>query len=75
VGCTEGAVRLTIADNGKGFIWEQALHDRLGLGIMSERARAIGASLEITSQPGEGATISVFWPFDDLNHEPHREEP
>jgi len=63
--CGEVGVRLAILDDGKGFTPQQALRDRLGLGIMSERAEAIGADLVINSQPGEGTVVSVYWPYDE----------
>ena len=63
--CGEEGVRLAVSDNGKGFAPQQALRDRLGLGIMLERAEAIGASLKIESQLGQGTTISTFWPYGD----------
>ena len=34
---------------------------QLGLGIMRERAEAIGASLTISSAPGQGTTVSATW--------------
>jgi signal transduction histidine kinase len=55
------SVLLSIHDDGCGFNPAQVLHDHLGLGIMQERAQAIGASLTIDSQPGEGTQVSVLW--------------
>jgi GAF domain-containing protein/ligand-binding sensor domain-containing protein/two-component sensor histidine kinase len=55
------SVLLTVSDNGRGFDKSQAAHDRLGIGIMNERAQAIGAALNIESQPGEGAQVAVLW--------------
>ncbi len=57
----ENARLLSIMDNGRGFDLAQAPHHRLGLGIMQERADAIGANLFIDSQPGEGTQVSVMW--------------
>ncbi len=57
----EQSVLLSVVDNGRGFDLAQAPHHRLGLGIMRERADAIGANLFIDSQPGEGTQISVMW--------------
>ena len=59
-GDTEGA-RLSVTDNGRGFDPENVPPDRLGLGIIHERARAIGATLAIDSQPGHGTQITVAW--------------
>ncbi len=54
-------VLLSIVDNGRGFDVAQAPHNRLGLGIMQERAQAIGAQFWIDSHPGEGTRVTVFW--------------
>ena len=52
---------LAIRDDGRGFDPAQVPHNRLGLGIMQERAQAIGASLAIESQPGQGTQVTVLW--------------
>jgi len=54
-------IELTIGDNGRGFDLAHIPPDRLGLGIIRERAQAIGAGLEIESQPEQGTRISVVW--------------
>jgi len=55
-------VRLTVRDNGPGF--DQAALPRtrrtLGLTTMHERAKAIGANLQVISQPGRGSTVIVL---------------
>jgi signal transduction histidine kinase/ligand-binding sensor domain-containing protein len=58
-------VALTIRDDGCGFDPSQASRERLGLGIMAERAAAVGARLEIHSGPGQGTQIRVVWPKDE----------
>jgi signal transduction histidine kinase len=55
------SVMLSIRDNGRGFDLTQAPHDRLGLGIMQERAQDIGATFCIESHPGEGTQVTVLW--------------
>lgn len=55
------SVRLSVADNGSGFEPENVPPDHLGLKIMQERADAIGAKLNVYSEPGEGTQISVTW--------------
>ncbi len=55
------SVLLSIKDDGRGFNLQNIPQDRLGLGIMNERAQAIKASLTIDSNPGEGTQISVLW--------------
>jgi signal transduction histidine kinase len=54
-------VLLSIRDDGRGFDAAQVPHDRLGLGIMQERAQAIGALLTVESQPGHGTQVTVRW--------------
>lgn len=44
-------VRIRIGDNGRGF--DTTAVQRKGLASMQERARAIGAQIQISSQPGE----------------------
>src|SRR5436305_7269357 len=47
----DGAVQLTVRDDGRGFEPERPTHG-LGLGGMAERARLVGGELTIESQPG-----------------------
>lgn len=58
----EGAVRIVIADDGRGFDPAKRAARSLGLTIMQERADAIGARLEIESEVGRGTRLSVLWP-------------
>jgi GAF domain-containing protein/HAMP domain-containing protein/anti-sigma regulatory factor (Ser/Thr protein kinase) len=55
-------VELAVTDNGSGFDPDQVSPDRLGLGIIRERAEAIGATLRIQSERGVGTEIFVLWP-------------
>ncbi len=52
---------LTITDDGHGFDPALARAGSLGLGIMRERAEAVGAQLSVTSAPGHGTTVAVTW--------------
>ncbi|MBA3532368.1 MAG: sensor histidine kinase, partial [Ardenticatenales bacterium] len=54
-------VTLHIRDNGRGFDLDKVNPERLGRDIMRERAGAIGATLEIKSQLGQGTDIFVIW--------------
>jgi len=54
-------VELSIADDGKGFDPAVIPPDHLGLGIIRERAEAIGAELRIDSAAGRGTVIAVLW--------------
>jgi ligand-binding sensor domain-containing protein/signal transduction histidine kinase len=52
---------LVISDDGRGFDPAQVPLNRLGLGIMQERAQAIGADMMVDSQLGLGTRITVQW--------------
>jgi ligand-binding sensor domain-containing protein/nitrate/nitrite-specific signal transduction histidine kinase len=54
-------IELQIRDNGSGFDPDRVSAEHLGLGIIRERAAAIGADLQLTSRPGEGALVRVCW--------------
>jgi signal transduction histidine kinase len=54
-------VELAIHDDGRGFEPAQVPPDHFGLHNMRERAQAIGAELNVTSQPGHGTQILVVW--------------
>jgi signal transduction histidine kinase len=54
-------VDLHLSDNGRGFDPTSTPPGHLGLGIMHERARGIGARLRIESRPGAGTRIHVHW--------------
>lgn len=54
-------VELTIKDDGRGFQIDEVGGDHLGLGIMTERAEAVGAGLRMRSAPGAGTEVLVNW--------------
>jgi signal transduction histidine kinase len=56
-----GRVELCVSDDGRGFDPNSVPPDRLGLSIIRERAEAVGALLEIESQPGQGTQVRVVW--------------
>jgi signal transduction histidine kinase len=59
----EGATRLEVSDDGKGFEPEQAGRGGgLGLRGMRERVQAIRGTLEVLSTPGQGTTVRVTVP-------------
>lgn len=59
--CQDGQVELLIVDNGCGFDRTKVPPERLGLGILAERAHSLGATLRIDSQPGQGTRASITW--------------
>jgi len=54
-------VELRVSDDGRGFDPSATPPDRLGLGIIRERAQAIGADLWLESEPGQGTKVKVVW--------------
>ena len=67
--------RLTVSDDGRGFDPERVSQEHLGLGIMRERAQAIGAALRIAGDPGRGTTVEVAWEDTTDAHAPRRTPP
>ncbi len=57
----ERGVELTVADDGRGFAFEQSERG-LGIAGMRERALLIGAELTIESRPGHGTTVRLSVP-------------
>jgi PAS domain S-box-containing protein len=63
----EDKVKVTIADNGRGFSLSGRVDDlprsgKLGLAGMKERAGLLGGTLEVKSTPGKGTTLIVEVP-------------
>jgi signal transduction histidine kinase len=58
---TVDKVDLHVQDNGRGFDSNLSLPGHYGLGMMNERAEAIGAKLEIMSRPGKGTAVILRW--------------
>ncbi len=54
-------ITLDIDDDGVGFNPEATSSENLGLIIMKERAKMIGASFDLESSPGKGTKISVVY--------------
>ncbi|HWD18571.1 MAG TPA: PAS domain S-box protein [Verrucomicrobiae bacterium] len=52
---------LTVQDDGAGFAVPAHNHDGMGLRILHYRARVIGATLSLQSQPGSGTTVSCLF--------------
>lgn len=58
----EGAIHLTISDDGAGFDPAQTVQDgrkHFGLKVMDARARRIGGHLSIESAPGRGTHVEL----------------
>jgi PAS domain S-box-containing protein len=59
--CQPGQVILCVSDDGRGFASEGIEPHKLGVGIMRERAKAIGARFTLESQRDRGTEITVTW--------------
>jgi nitrate/nitrite-specific signal transduction histidine kinase len=75
--CQPGQLNLCIKDDGLGFDPNSITAGHLGIAIMRERAGAIGACLQIESQPGQGTTVDLDWrsarkegPDGHVSHDP-----
>jgi two-component system, NarL family, sensor histidine kinase UhpB len=55
------AVELEVADDGRGFAFEES-EQGLGIGGMRERALLVGGRLTIESRPGHGTTVRLSVP-------------
>ena len=68
--CQPGQAELLIQDDGVGFDLESMVVEGMGLGIMNERARNVGAHLEIQSHIQGGTRLCIFWQeFDNKERE------
>ena len=59
---SDSGVRLSVADNGKGFPNPLPLHDGLGLRTMADRARSIGGQFYIHAGAQGGAEVICVAP-------------
>jgi signal transduction histidine kinase len=57
----QGEAEIEIQDDGVGFEPAEVGGDHLGLDIMTERAVAVGAELDVRSRPGGGTSVRVRW--------------
>jgi signal transduction histidine kinase len=62
----DGALTLTVADNGAGFDYAETIRRtrRLGLVSMADRAKALGARLAIDTAPGHGTRVELEVPVE-----------
>jgi len=61
---SDGALHLTIQDDGHGFDLEQAKGKGLGLISMEERVRHLGGTFSISAKPGDGTQIKIRIPVE-----------
>jgi GAF domain-containing protein len=58
---SEDTLNVRVNDDGRGFDPKSMPPGRLGVSIMHERARAIGARLRIDSRVGAGTRVTARW--------------
>jgi signal transduction histidine kinase len=59
----DGALRLSVTDDGRGFDPSQQFPGHLGLHSMPERAAKLGGGVTIESTPGEGTRVVAEIPL------------
>ena len=59
----DGALRITVRDNGRGVGEPVARGTGLGLTSITERLRMLGGSLRIDSAPGQGTALNINVPL------------
>jgi PAS domain S-box-containing protein len=57
--CKPDEVTLVVSDNGKGFDSNAVRPESLGIGIMRDRAKGIGAELRLESKIGSGSEVII----------------
>ena len=68
-------LELVVADQGQGFVLDQAADSSFGLRGISERIASLGGELQINSQPGLGVRLTVRIPLDKYSHPPSNRTP
>jgi len=63
LGRRNGAARLVVADDGRGFDTAAVGEGHYGLAIMRERMAQVGGRLAIESRPGAGTRIVLDAPI------------
>jgi signal transduction histidine kinase len=59
----DGQVRLTVADNGRGFSPEVHTEEMDGVANMRARIEKLGGRFEIASEAGRGTTVQFYMPL------------
>jgi len=63
IGVADEALRISVADNGRGFTTGHASPGRDGLVGMKERMQKLGGNCHISTQPGHGTTVEFRLPL------------
>ena len=64
LGRDEDGVGIEVEDNGAGFVVGADRARSVGLDSMRQRAESVGATLDVESRPGAGATVRVTFPME-----------
>lgn len=62
----------TVQDDGPGFVPEEVRPQRgrhVGLGLLRERVRLAGGTLEVDSAPGRGTRLTMAMPLQEPHHD------
>jgi signal transduction histidine kinase len=59
----QGQVRLTVADNGRGFSPEVHTEEMDGMVNMRARIEKLGGRFEISSEAGRGTRVQFYMPL------------
>jgi len=68
-GSEAGCLRLSIKDDGVGFVpgpGEETQAGGFGMKTMRERAQTLGGSLRVISAPGQGTIVEVNLPYSEI---------
>jgi signal transduction histidine kinase len=69
--CQSKKVELIVQDDGVGFDHDTAMNEGLGLGIMAERARNLGAQFDIISGIQAGTRLHILWQNSNQEEQKH----
>jgi signal transduction histidine kinase len=65
VGSGDGHLRMTVTDDGVGFVPAERRVRSLGHASMRERAHLVGGAVEVESSPGRGTAVHVSVPLSE----------
>ncbi|HWD93319.1 MAG TPA: ATP-binding protein [Verrucomicrobiae bacterium] len=63
-----GALLLSLVDNGRGFKFVPDEPGKDGLASLQQRMEGLGGNCQITSQPGQGTSVRIFLPLNQAQH-------
>ncbi|HRX79044.1 MAG TPA: ATP-binding protein, partial [Pirellulaceae bacterium] len=58
-----GQLKIVVRDDGKGFNPAKVSRRRFGLRSIRERARLVGGTVQIESEPGKGTSVIIQLPI------------